>query len=355
MSRRTLRLAGLALLAVLGTGAVVGAAVGMDTGSGGAPGSEAGAGAGLPPATTTVTRATLISHLDVSGTLGYGPATALAARGGGTLTWLPATGDTIERGGTLYRLDELPVTLLYGALPAYRSLSSGDEGADVRQLEENLAALGYTGFTVDDAFTSATATAVRAWQDDLGRDDTGTVDPAHVSVAAGPVRVSALDAALGSQPAGPVLHHTGTTRAVTVDLDVDDQELAVAGAAVTVTLPGGATVAGTVATVGAVATAPSQPDGTPTIEVGVTLADQAALGRLDQAPVQVALVSASRPDVLTVPVSALLALREGGYGLEVVAEGVATIVAVRAGMFADGRVEVSGDGIAEGTTVGVPA
>jgi membrane fusion protein, multidrug efflux system len=60
-----------------------------------------------------------------------------------------------------------------------------------------------------------------------------------------------------------------------------------------------------------------------------------------------------RKDVLTVPVGALLALAEGGYGLEVVEGSTTRIVAVETGLFADGKVEVSGSGIADGTTVGV--
>ena len=66
-------------------------------------------------------------------------------------------------------------------------------------------------------------------------------------------------------------------------------------------------------------------------------------------------VASERPDVLTVPVAALVALAEGGYGLQVIEGGTARYVAVELGMFADGRVEVSGDGLAEGVTVGMPA
>lgn len=54
------------------------------------------------------------------------------------------------------------------------------------------------------------------------------------------------------------------------------------------------------------------------------------------------------------PILALLALAEGGYGVQVVEGGTTRTVVVRTGMFAGGRVEVSGAGIAEGTVVGVP-
>jgi multidrug efflux pump subunit AcrA (membrane-fusion protein) len=59
--------------------------------------------------------------------------------------------------------------------------------------------------------------------------------------------------------------------------------------------------------------------------------------------------------VLTVPVSALLALVEGGYAVEVVdADDSTRLVAVETGMFADGVVEISGEGLSEGLLVVVP-
>jgi multidrug efflux system membrane fusion protein len=87
--------------------------------------------------------------------------------------------------------------------------------------------------------------------------------------------------------------------------------------------------------------------------VTVTIADQAALGSLDAAPVEVDFVSDERKDVLAVPVAALLARTEGGFGVEIVDGDTTRIVAAKTGMFAAGRVEVSGAGIGEGVTVGV--
>jgi hypothetical protein len=84
----------------------------------------------------------------------------------------------------------------------------------------------------------------------------------------------------------------------------------------------------------------------------VTVADQAKLGTLDAAPVDVTLVSDKRENVVAVPVGALVALAEGGYGVQVVDGGRTRFVAVKTGMFADGEVEVTG--IEPGAVVGVP-
>ena len=307
----------------------------------------------LPPATTPVTRTTLTQTTNVSGTLGYGDAVNVAAHGHGTLTWLPAAGATIQRGQQVYRADDAPVPLWYGGLPLYRTLRSGMSGADVKEVEENLAALGYTGFTVDDDYTSATATAVRKWQHDLGVTENGTVDPAAVVLAPGAIRVAQVKAALGDPAGGQLLSYTPTTRTVTIALDVGKQDLAKVGAKATITLPDNRTIQGTVSRVGSVATAGQQ--GNPaTIDVVVDLADQSALGGLDQAPVDVTLTAAQAADVLTVPVAALVALAEGGYGVQVVNGSSVRYVAVKTGMFANGRVEISGSGITAGTIVGVP-
>ena len=79
------------------------------------------------------------------------------------------------------------------------------------------------------------------------------------------------------------------------------------------------------------------------------------IGTLDAAPVDVTLVSKTKENVLTVPIAALLALAEGGYGVQVVDGQRTYYVAVETGLFAGGRVEVSGAGLAEGMVVGVPA
>ena len=56
----------------------------------------------------------------------------------GTYTELPEVGDKVGCGGVLYRVDDRPVLLLCGTVPAYRALHVGDAGRDVRQLNRNL-------------------------------------------------------------------------------------------------------------------------------------------------------------------------------------------------------------------------
>jgi multidrug efflux system membrane fusion protein len=339
---------------VLATGAV--GSDGDDT-----PPSTSGA---APPATTTVTRRDLVATDSTTGTLGYGDTTSLANHRQGTVTWVPAEGRVVQRGQALWRVDTLPTVLMYGTIPMYRTLSSGvDDGADVRQLERNLRALGYTGFTVDDRFTSATASAVEDWQDDVGLPETGSVDADQVVFSPAAVRVDTRKLAVGSAAApGPALDVTATAQIVTVPVTVSDQRLARKGAAVQVALPDGQAAGGRITSVGDVAhsqtDAQGNDTGEATIDVTVVLdakALDAAKGAIDQSPVTVNFTADQRKNVLTVPVAALLALREGGYGVQVVSGGTTKIVAVQVGLFADGDVEVSGDGVAEGMRVGVPA
>ncbi|WP_218125822.1 peptidoglycan-binding protein [Sinosporangium album] len=311
----------------------------------------------LPPATAQVTRQTLHDTKTISGSLGYGPTTSLVNRLSGTVTWVPGSGDVVRRGKPLYRVDNTPVVLMYGSLAAYRELAPGVEGRDVKQLESNLKALGYGGFTVDDEYDWETAEAVQEWQDDLGLEETGRVELGRVVFRPSAVRVDSVEATAG-QPAAPaqaVLTYTGTSRVVTVQMDVSDQRLAKEKAKVTIKLPDGKEAAGRIRDVYTVIQ-PAQGQGSEAetkIESIVSLSRKAARG-LDAAAVDVTFTASSRKNVLTVPVSALVALSEGGYGVEVVSGGASKFVPVETGLFASGRVEVSGGDLAEGVAVGIP-
>jgi peptidoglycan hydrolase-like protein with peptidoglycan-binding domain len=328
-------------------------------------GSEGGQATGGEVATTTaeVTRRDLRAQEEVDGTLGYGEARLVGNERDGMVTALPAEGATVTRGGTLYRVDGKPVPLFYGPLPAWRALSVGvDDGPDVRQLEQNLVALGYDpdrAITVDNHFSWATRAAVRRWQETAGLSETGTFAPGDAVWQPGPVRVGALRAAVGdtARPGSPLLEVTGTGRRVTIDLDASRQPYVKAGDRVDLELPGGRTTTGRVVSVGKVAATPAGAgeDADPTVELVVSLDQHKATGSLDQAPVDASITTEVRKGVLAVPVNALLALAEGGYAVEVERDGRRELVGVETGLFADGQVEVSGQGLAAGDRVVVPA
>jgi peptidoglycan hydrolase-like protein with peptidoglycan-binding domain len=308
-----------------------------------------------------VTRQTLTDTQSADGELGYGPATTMTGRLPGTLTKLPETGDRITRGKAVYEVDDKPVALMYGSMPAYRPLMPGTKGRDVKQLEKNLSALGYTGFTVDKEYTSATADAVRQWQEDHGLDETGRVELGRVIFAPGAVRVDTLQAGEGdpAAPGSKMLSYTGTAKAVTVELDAADQRLAKKGAKVTVKLPDDRTIGGRIDDVSTVILPGSGQGDSPQTKVEVVVGltgkkAQKAAEAYALASVDVAFTADRRTNVLTVPVAALLALRQGGFGVEVVKGSTSAYVPVQTGLFADGRVEISGDGITEGAIVGMP-
>ncbi len=369
-------LAALPVGTVLAVAAVAVIRPGGDQAAGGQP--------SKPPATAQVVRTTLVDQEQVDGTLGYTGDVSVTNQLAGTITRLAAKGEVVDRGQVLYEVDGKPVRLLFGERPAWRALGEGvPDGPDVRQLEENLVALGHaTGrtLTVDDTWTAATTEAVKRWQKAIGAEQTGAVQLGQVVFLPTAVRVSDHSQPVGggAQPGAVVLKVTPARRVVTVNLDARRQGLAKVGQAVEVQLPGGRRVAGRVADVAKVAESsgdnsnngssgdgngggngggkPGNGDSDPTVKVTITLDDDPnATDGLDQAPVKVRFDGQRAEGVLAVPVNALLALSEGGYGVEVVDGGGRRLVPVEIGLFARGMVQVSGSGLAEGMRVTVPS
>ncbi|WP_158881830.1 peptidoglycan-binding protein [Amycolatopsis anabasis] len=323
------------------------------------PGSASGAPPPPKVETAPVTRTDLTDAETASGTLGYGVEHAVGGRKPGTVTWLPEQGATIERGGTVFGVDARPVPLFYGKLPFFRDLAEGaPDGPDVKVLEENLKALGFTGFgKPDEKFTAATATALKKWQKALKLPETGTLAQGDVVVEPGPIRISETTARLGAQATGDVLKATGTAKAVTVELEATKRDLAQQGAKVDLEVTGGNSGTGTISSVGTDAQSGGDDakggggEEKPKVKVTITLDDPRTAGSLDSAPVDVKFPKGEREGVLAVPVGALLALAEGGYAVEVADGGQRRLLPVKTGLFANGQVEVSGDGLREGMRV----
>jgi peptidoglycan hydrolase-like protein with peptidoglycan-binding domain len=308
-------------------------------------------------ATATVDRRDLVERETFDGALGFQDEQTLSSVRAGTVTWIADEGITVKRGDVLYEVDERPTVLMLGAVPAYRAMSSGVEGMDVRQLQRNLLALGFDDdgdLEVTGEFDADTAEAVGDWQEDLGVERTGVVELGDVAFFPSARRMGSHALVVG-QPVSPSAQVASTTtleRVVTLDLEASEQDLVGRGDRVQIEIPGGERVNGRVTSVGRAAeTDPEDPAAEPTVEVAIRLLDSVET-QLDQSPVEVDLETSRAEGVLAVPVQALLALAEGGYALEVVdGAGATQLVGVDTGRFADGLVEVSGDGVAEGMQV----
>ena len=276
----------------------------------------------------------------------------------GTVTHLVGEGETLDRGDVLLAVDGEPVVVLLGDIPAYRLMELGTDGEDVRQLHAALEDLGFgtvDGFAVDTVFTEATATAVVAWQQSVGARPDGIVNLGDVVFLSEPIRVGATPIAVGDElrDGMPILSASSNATNVSVDLSTDDQDLVEVGDDVVVILPDESREPGVVSDIGTVVQANQQ--GATFFEMTVTLVNADAAPGLDEAPVDVEIVSDRADDVLAVPVTALLALSEGGYAVEAVSEdGSIVLVAVDPGLFADGFVEVTSSVLVEGMEVVVP-
>ena len=313
---------------------------------------DAAAQTDAPPAptTTTVTRRDLVIEEELSGRLGYGDAVELPAQRSGTVTWMAPIGSIVVPGDVLWRIDDRPVVLVRGELPAYRALSAGvEEPTSVssrrtssKRDTSNSPRSGTTSSQARRCVLCAAGRRCSAWR------ETGRVELGDVVMWPGPVRIAGHVVALGATSGGVVMKTTGTTQDVRLDVSTERLSLVAVGDAVTVQLPDDTTTPGRVTEVGRVAQA-GEGGGDPTVLVVVEL--ETASEVFDEAPVKVLVEKEAARDVLAVPVAALVALAEGGYALERLGAGNTTaLVGVELGAMADGVVEVRGD-IAEGDIV----
>jgi hypothetical protein len=316
---------------------------------------------------------------------------ATAVNPGATYTWLPSAGQVIRQDQPVYSVSDVPVPLLYGPVAAYRAFYTGmSDGGDVGELTHDLIALGYGGGLAEsDHYSRATAVAVKRWQKARGLPVNGEILLGEVVFEPGPIRVISVTPSPGAPVGGGasgagggiVLTATGITPVVAVDLPVTQEDLVKPGDAVSVVLPGSSTAGGRVESVGTVATCPggggtavsvgvpagqspcssagssgdAGSNSAPTVTVTISLDGTPRGASLDQAPVNVNITTQTAPDVLAVPVNALLALAGGGYGVDVVTGSTARLVGVTTGLYSSTLVQVSGPGIAAGMEVEVPS
>ena len=323
MTRKTWALAGAAVLvAICGVVAL--------------PGGEHPAAAARTPAADTVKveLGELSAMVSQGGTLTYrarsdGSPYAVINQARGVYTQLPGTGDKVGCGGVLYRVDDRPVLLLCGTLPAYRALRVGAKGRDVRQLNRNLHVRG-----AGNAFTTKTEQALEGLQRRKGLGVTGRLAIDDAVFLPEAVRIAKVTGQVGApaRPGAPVLSATSGTLQVQVALDPSQQGEVKQGDRAQITLPGNTPVTGRVAGFGRVTTF-------------IRLDDPAKAGRLEKAPVQVDITTKGVEHALSVPVTALVGRSGGGFAVEVVRAGERReLVAVTLGLFdtGNGRVQVEG-------------
>jgi HlyD family secretion protein len=312
--------------------------------------------------TATVEKGKLSAAVSQEGTLTYrarpdGSPFSAINQARGTYTELPEVGDKIDCGGVLYRVNDKPVLLLCGTVPAYRALTVGDAGQDVRQLNRNLHVRG-----AGDAFTTKTEETLEALQRRAGGEVNGSLALGDAVFLPEAVRIANVTGQLGgsAQPGAQALNATSDTLHVQVNLDPSEQGQVKRGDRAQITLPGNTTVTGKVVGFGRTAQAPAGQDSSAadaTIPTYISLDDPGKARGLDRAPVQVQITTKGVDDALSVPVTALVGKASGGFAVEIVRAGERReLVAVNVGLFdtTAGRVQVEGD-LRAGDRVVVPS
>ena len=352
MRRRTWVLVGAAVLVVVTV--IAGVLSGAEDTAGDAQ---------APPASTAkVEKGKLSAAVSQDGTLTYrarpdGSPFAAINHARGTYTDLPDVGDEVDCGGVLYRVDDKPVLLLCGTVPAYRALRVGDAGRDVRQLNRTLHVRGAGA-----AFTAKTRKALKALQRRRGVRVDGRLALGDAVFLPGPVRIAKVTGRLGvpARPGARVLNATSGTLHVQVNLDPSEQGQVERGDRAQITLPGNETVTGEVVRFGRTARAPAGQGSSAadaTVPTSISLDEPGRARGLDRAPVRVQIATDGVDDALSVPVTALVGRAGGGFAVEVArAGGRRELVAVDLGLFdtAGGRVQVEGD-LRAGDRVVVPS
>jgi peptidoglycan hydrolase-like protein with peptidoglycan-binding domain len=107
---------------------------------------------------------------------------ALKPSSTGLVTLAPEKAAQLEEGKVALAVGGRPVFVLKGAVPAFRDLTLGAVGEDVRQLEEALQRLGFDPGPVDGVYDAATAAGVTAWYEKAGWTSFGPTEQQRQAV-----------------------------------------------------------------------------------------------------------------------------------------------------------------------------
>ncbi len=279
-----------------------------------------------------------------------------ANQASGIVTSVAEAGTEVSHGSTLYTVGLRPVVAAQGEVPMFRDIGTGTSGADVRQLQGMLTALGYYGGAPDGKAGRGTTDAIKAWQGALGLDKTGMVSLGDiVFLPRLPTRIALDPESIqrGATLTGGEDGILGLAAAPQFWIPVTDSQAAMipVGAAVEITSPEGQTWRGIAgeqkrdAEDGAVTIAVAGFDGA--VVCGDACGEVPISG---QATLSSNIVTIERVEGLIVPSAALITTADGATA---VIDGDDKRIAVEVIASAKGMSVVTG--VADGTRVRIPA
>jgi peptidoglycan hydrolase-like protein with peptidoglycan-binding domain len=286
-------------------------------------------------------------------------------------------GTAVRAGDRLVEVSGRPVFALAGEVPMYRDLRPGVEGDDVAALQEALRELGFDSWDPAGRFGESTESAVRRFYQEreyrpVVEEVPAEAGPGAPTAGAGsgaepvpepveqvvvpvselvfvprlPTVVTAAHAAVGQQPAGPVLSLSAGELAVRAPVTGSDREVLATGTPAVVTTASGAEFAGTVTGIGPVGqpaeeagAEPGNEAGHQVVVAGAEPIDPALLG--EEAAITVEIAATGEP-VLAVPLAAVWSTADGTTQVTVLGPGDRqTHLRVTVGMSAEGFVELT--------------
>ncbi len=360
--RKTLARLLLGLVAIVGAGAA-----GFTGGELAQQGTQSVTPSAPPTTYVSVVRANLSNSTSVAGTLGYQAAPLpIVNQLQGTVTSEAAIGTELTNGSEVYAVDDQPVYMLIGNDPLWRPIVPGSDGPDVAEVKAALNQLiPGSPLSAGATLSWSDAKALAAWQDAHGYGATPYSIPfGEFVVEPQATRVDSLSTSVGETIApGSQLVAVTTTQEVVTAAWPQDLAVPTVGTKVSVEI-GTVSAPGTIAQVSP-SPAPGQGQGGGGGTQSGATADTATVtftGGPSPYPeggaAQVVVTTAEVRDVLAAPIVALLALSEGGYGLQVVGDGGHThLIAVKVGLVDDtqGLAQVTAPGLSVGTRVVAPA
>jgi multidrug efflux pump subunit AcrA (membrane-fusion protein) len=277
---------------------------------------------------------TLERIVTTRGIAGFDIAESFVAGGSGRVTavWV-AVGSEVQAGTRVLEINGRPTIAVRGRKPMWRDLALGDDGPDVRFLQEALQRSGHLSLEPDGRFGSATTAGLRKWQEDhrFPQPD-GAFKVDDWIVGGWPRRVGQVKVTKGSflGPGSELIVATERDESVSIELTPSDRLRVTRGDSVRVDIA--ATGSRAEGTVDELDVTPETLEDESVVYFGrVTLEDDLDVPEGTQ--VRVAIVVDRVEDVLTVPLASLVADMDGRTSIRVVrSDGTVKTVVVNLGL-----------------------